>query len=120
MGITLKVTRSSLSLVPDAEYRAIFEGYQEVNFRFGDALRLRFKITDEKYDGVIVDCLTSTRFSPGSKLFGIVKTLLGEEPKEGVNLDLDTLIGADCVVTTETIQGERGNFSRVKEVKSAE
>lgn len=120
MGKIFKVNSGGgLPLIPEVEYQATYEGYEEApGMPHGATLRLKFRISDGEHKGIVVTCLAADKFSPTSKLFSIFTTILGKEPdKEGI--DADKLIGLPCTVVVGTVRSVRGDYSRVEEVKPA-
>ena len=118
MGKIFKVSSDGgLPLIPESEYPATYEGYVEApGLPHGNALRLKFRISSGKHEGTVVTCLASDKFTPKSKLFSIVTTILGKEPEEE-GVDSDKLVGMPCVVAVKTKKNSQGDFSRVEEVK---
>lgn len=114
-----KVVTSGLPLIPAGEYPAVFEGIEEKKgLRFGDALRLEFKVDEGDQKGVILDCLARDRLSPKTKLGQILSVLLGEPLKEDTDIDFEILKGAPCVIVVSTVKSSSGDFSTIQEVKS--
>lgn len=120
MKMIRKVISSGLPLIPAGEYPAVFEGYQEKKgLKFGDALRLEFKVSEGDQEGVILDCLARDRLSPQTKLGQIVSVLLGETLKEDTELDFESLKGSPCVIMVSTVKSNTGDFSTIQEVRAA-
>lgn len=114
-----KVVSSGLPLIPAGEYPAVFERCEEKkNLKFGDALRLEFKITEGEQQGVTLDCLARDRLSPKTKLGQILSVLLGEPLKEDTDIDFEILKGAPCEIVVATVKSSSGDFSTIQEVKS--
>ena len=122
MSKILKVYETVLPLIQEGAYVAEFTNYEErPGLKFGDAISLKFKITDSKSDsyGIILDMLCSDKFSKGkknSKLFDVVTALLGEEPKKDADLDLDSLKDTMCQIIVKTKENEGRKFSTITEV----
>lgn len=125
MGKILKVYENELPLIDEGVYVASFEDYQELTgLKFGDVLLLKFKITDteSKHYGIVLTMMCSQKFSKGkrnSKLFDVVTTLLGEEPKKDIELDLDSLKEAMCKIVVKTKEVDGRKFSSITEVLPA-
>lgn len=116
MGKILTFSKSGgLPLVPPSDYIAIFSGYRERNdLQFSPAYELNFQIDEGENKGKIVNCLASVSESENSKLFAIITAILGKEPEK---IDLDELIGKPCVIIVKTVNGKKGDFSQVVEVR---
>lgn len=116
MGKILTFSKSGgLPLVPPDDYIAIFSGYRERNdLEFSPAFELNFQIDEGENKGTIINCLTSVSQSEKSKLFRIIVAILGKEPEK---IDLDELIGRPCVIVVKTVNGKKGEFSQVTEVR---
>jgi hypothetical protein len=118
MNKTYKLYQSGLPLVPDNTYSAELTGYEKLsgeNFKYGPAIRLKFEINEGVHKGTKLDLMCPDKFTPNSKLFKTLKNIVGDKVwnKE---LNLRMLIGTSCEITTHTVVGDKGDFSRVKEV----
>lgn len=122
MGKILKVYEAELPLIAAGTYVAQFEDYEErPGLKFGDTVVLKFKITDSKSDsyGIILNIMCSDKFTKGkknSKLYDVVTTLLGEEPKKDADLDLDSLKETMCQIVVKTKESGDRKFSTITEV----
>ena len=114
-----KVVSSGLPLIPAGEYPAVFEGCEEKKgLRFGDALRLEFRIDSGDQEGTVLDCLARDRLSPKTKLGQILSVLMGEPLKEDTDIDFEILKGSHCLIVVSTVKNSKGDFSTISEVKS--
>lgn len=113
----IKFATSGLPLISAGKYLAKFVGYQSVDSQFGPTLQMKYEITDGENKGVVVDCLANQRLTPTSKLYTLVSGMIDDHLVIGNNFELDTLIGTECVVTVKTINGRRGDFSRIEYVE---
>lgn len=111
----LNFSESSKPKVPDGKYAAKFSGYRSVETRFGTPLLLQFEITTGGHAGTVVSCFAKESRSSSSKLAQIVTALLNQMP-EG-EIDLDGLIGAECIIHTSTVDTKNETFSVVSEVE---
>jgi len=106
-------------LIKEGTYMAEFSGYRELpNAKFGDAIILDFKITDDASNayGIVLGMICSEKLSPNAKLFNVVTALQGDTPKPGEEIDLDTLKEKMCKVVIKTKGDGANKFSVVAEV----
>lgn len=128
MGRTIGVTdKTSGITVPDDVYKAEVVALDEKQIEFDgvlqDKVEFTFRIIDDQdYEGVELRGLASlpARLTPKSKLRQWAQAILGREFAEGDSLDLDTLLGRQCRISTTTVEGKKGGqFTNVKDVLMA-
>jgi len=83
-------------------------------------LRLVFGLSADEYAGRNVSALTGHKFSPTSKLGRIVKGMLGREPGEGEEVDLQSFINQEFQVMVEPKASNGRTFYNVAEVRAAD
>lgn len=83
-------------------------------------LRLVFQLSGSGYEGRNVSVLTGHKFSPSTKLGRLVKGMLGREPGEGEDIDLQSFINQDFQVMVEPKASNGRTFYNVADVKPAE
>ena len=108
-------TESSKPKIPDGQYNAKFTGYREVETRYGTPYLLQFEITAGLHTGTVISCFAKQSQSAKSKLAQIITALLDQIPKG--EIDLDGLVGAECIIHTSTVETKNETFSVVSEVE---
>jgi len=111
--------------VEQGVYPAVLKGYElrklGVSGEEREVIVWIFEIeTGEEEESVEVEGMTSTKFSVGrkpSKAVQWVSALLGREVKVGDKIDLDELVGKECMVKVEDRKLNDGTIvSRVTDV----
>ena len=117
--------RFSAVHVEPGVYPATFKGYELRKLRVSgeerEVIAWIFEIeAGEEEESVEVEGMTSTKFSVGrkpSKAVQWVSALLGREVKVGDKIDLDELVGKECMVKVEDRKLNDGTIvSRVTDV----
>lgn len=110
-----RLKQSGLPLIPDELYEAKFAGYTKLKqLRYGDALRLKFEIVSGVHMGTTLDILCPDKFTPNSKFFKIIYSLIGEKAWQGVGTK--ELVGKKCLIQTKTVKSQKGDFSRIEKI----
>lgn len=120
MGKIFTVDEGGLPLIPEGEYKAVFTKYEEKKaLAYGDALRIDFEIKGGDFSGTILNTLVSERLSPKSRFGQLVKAITKQPLKTKDNVDLDQLVGKNCLIVVGTTEGKAGygDFSTIVEFK---
>ena len=101
-NVAVKETEGSKP-VPEDLYPANLKEITEGTGQFGDYVKIAFEIADGEYKGSVKTMVASLNLSKStsgknSKLFDVVKAIMGVEPKIGDKLDLTQLIGKTCQI----------------------
>lgn len=102
-------------------YPAKFVGWEEKDEgQYGPYLRLEFEIVDGDYEGIKRSIVASTKLTKGkkskhtSKLFTIVTTLMGREPKAGEDISLKDLVGSECQIVAEAPPEDEDGWQEIR------
>lgn len=113
----------NLAKIESGVYPAKLRNYEvrELRTRSGETIKVIAWIFEvEASETVELEGLTSTKFSVGrkpSKAVQWTSALLGRELKQGEKIDLDTLIGLECMVKVEDRKlGDGTVVSRITDV----
>ena len=100
-----------------SDYRDKFTGYEEDEGIHGPFVKWYFEVLDEEYPGRSLKGISSTAFNPMSKMWAWVQALLGRPIEDGEELELDDLIGRECLLDIDHHKTERGTFERIVGVR---
>lgn len=110
MGVT--VTGGSADPVPVGKYIAQFMGASEKSGQYGPMIQWNFQIVDSNYPhlfGMTTSGISSTKASPGSKLYKWLQKGFGIELAPGQQFSMDQLDGRYVRVKIE----ENGEYTNV-------
>ena len=113
----MKLRTTDYEPLEPGDYRAKFTGYEEDEGEHGPFVKLFFELLDEEHAGKILTGIAYTKFNPMSKLFAWTQALLGRPIEDGEEIDLDDLVGRECMLDIEHRKTERGTFERVVAVR---
>jgi hypothetical protein len=107
----MKVTAEEYEPMEMGPYRARVKSYEEDEMQFGPCFKWYFEITEEgEYEGKVLSGITSQAFNPKSKLYQWVQGIMGRTIKAGETIDLDDLVGKECMLNIGHKVKERGTF----------
>ena len=98
--------------IPDDVYHAILSNVEKMDFGNGDTLVLDFEIKNGQHAGKKVRGFCRPMITPSSKLSKWL-TAMRVAIDYGMKIDLKSLIGVECRVTTQTKQVTRRNGENV-------
>jgi hypothetical protein len=109
----MKLTVSSFT-VPPGTYPAKLTGLETTNHeQFGPGLRFSFVVATGEFEGKRVVRTTGCSLSPGNALGTLVSGLLGRALELDEEIELDSLLGRDCLIR---VAETKGGATRVEQV----
>jgi hypothetical protein len=99
-------------------YRAKLVDLQEGEGQFGPFVKWFFELLEEDYEGQTIRGQSSVpeSFTAGTKMWQWAQGLLGRAIQPGESIDLEDLIGNECMLTLGHKETDRGTFATVDAV----
>ena len=116
--MTLKLRAQEHEPPDQGVYRAKLVELQEDEGQFGSFVKWFFELLEEDYDGQTIRGQASgpESFTAATKMWQWAQALLGRAIQPGENIDLEDLIGNECMLTLGHKETERGTFATVDAV----
>jgi hypothetical protein len=117
-GMSLKVKVATYEVVEPGTYSAEIAEIAETETRYGRGVKVRFRLVDAEYGGVVVSAIASIPelgIGPKSKLYRWLRAL-GTDPADMDEVDLVTMVGRRCRVQIINEERDCQVYNRIADV----
>jgi hypothetical protein len=116
--MALKYRAEEYEAMDEGIYRAKLVNLEEDEGEFGPFLKWYFEILEEDYEGQSVRGQSSIpqNFTSATKMWQWAQGLMGRAIQAGEQIDLEELIGNECMITISHKETDRGTFARIDSV----
>lgn len=116
--MALKFDAEVYEALDEGVYRAKLAGLEEDEGEYGPFVKWYFQILEEDYEGQSVRGQSSIpkSFNSATKMWQWAQGLLGRAIQAGENIDLEALVGKECMITIGHKETDRGTFARIDAV----
>ena len=116
--MTLKMRAQEHEPPEQGVYRVKLVDLQEDEGQYGPFVKWFFELLEDDYEGQTIRGQTSIpeSFTTATKMWQWAQGLLGRAIQPGESIDLEDLIGNECMLTIGHKETERGTFATVDAV----
>lgn len=111
----IQTKKTDYEVIPAGSYPGVFKGIEEKTNDKGPYYLWRFEVTGKSGKTADVIGMSGTSFGPKAAAFGWMGVLRGAPIEPGEGIDIDSLVGHDCivVVTTEPRSDGQGDRNKI-------